>query len=60
MLWLLALVPVLAAMRVLVLDEATLRKIALITEGSYFKASSAEELRSLYHSISTAWFNRLL
>jgi Ca-activated chloride channel homolog len=34
-----------------ILDEATLRKIALITGGSYFKASSAEELRSIYHSM---------
>jgi Ca-activated chloride channel homolog len=36
-----------------ILDEATLRKIALITGGSYFKASSAEELRGIYHSLST-------
>jgi Ca-activated chloride channel family protein len=36
-----------------ILDEATLRKIALITGGSYFKASSAEELRGIYQSLGT-------
>jgi len=36
-----------------ILDEATLRKIALITGGSYFKASSAEELRAIYQSLGT-------
>ena len=36
-----------------ILDEATLRKIALITGGSYFKASSAEELRGIYNSLGT-------
>jgi len=35
------------------LDEATLKKIALITGGRYFKASSAEELRSIYRSLGT-------
>jgi Ca-activated chloride channel family protein len=33
------------------LDEATLKKIALITGGRYFKASSAEELRGIYRSL---------
>ncbi len=33
------------------LDEATLKKIALITAGRYYKASSAEELRSIYRSL---------
>ncbi|MGO9311050.1 MAG: vWA domain-containing protein, partial [Spirochaetia bacterium] len=36
-----------------ILDEATLRKIALITGGSYFKASSADELRGIYQSLGT-------
>lgn len=36
-----------------ILDEATLRKIALITGGSYFKAGSAEELHGIYKSLST-------
>jgi Ca-activated chloride channel family protein len=36
-----------------ILDEATLRKIAMITRGSYFKASSAEELRGIYQSLGT-------
>ena len=36
-----------------ILDEPTLQKIALITRGSYFKASSAEELRSIYQSLGT-------
>ena len=36
-----------------ILDEVTLRKIALITGGSYFKASSAEELRGIYHSLGS-------
>jgi Ca-activated chloride channel family protein len=36
-----------------ILDEPTLRRIALITRGSYFKASSAEELRSIYQSLGT-------
>jgi len=35
------------------LDEATLKKIALITGGRYFKASSAEELRGIYRSLGT-------
>jgi Ca-activated chloride channel homolog len=34
-----------------VLDEATLKKIALITGGRYFKASNAEELRSIYQGL---------
>ena len=36
-----------------ILDEPTLKKIALITRGRYFKASSAEELRSIYQSFGT-------
>ncbi len=36
-----------------ILDETTLRKIALITGGSYFKASSAGELRSIYTSLGS-------
>jgi len=36
-----------------ILDEPTLRKIALITRGKYFKASSAEELRGIYQSLGT-------
>jgi len=36
-----------------ILDEPTLRKIALITGGSYFKASSAEELLGIYQSLGT-------
>ena len=36
-----------------ILDEATLKKIALITGGRYFKASSAEELRGIYRSLGT-------
>jgi Ca-activated chloride channel family protein len=36
-----------------ILDEPTLRKIALITGGSYFKASSAEELRGIYQSLGS-------
>jgi Ca-activated chloride channel family protein len=35
------------------LDEPTLRKIAQITGGSYFKASTAEELRGIYQSLGT-------
>jgi Ca-activated chloride channel family protein len=34
-----------------ILDEATLQKIALVTGGRYFKASSAEELRAIYTSL---------
>lgn len=34
-----------------ILDEATLKKIALITGGRYFKASNAEELRSIYRAL---------
>ena len=36
-----------------ILDEPTLQKIALITRGKYFKASSAEELRSIYQTLGT-------
>jgi len=36
-----------------ILDEATLKKIALITRGSYFKASSAGELQGIYRSLGT-------
>ncbi len=36
-----------------ILDEPTLQKIALITRGRYFKASSAEELRGIYQSLGT-------
>ncbi len=36
-----------------ILDEPTLRKIAMITGGRYFKASSAEELLSIYKSLGT-------
>jgi Ca-activated chloride channel family protein len=36
-----------------ILDEATLRKIASITGGSYYKASSAEELRGVYRSLGS-------
>ncbi len=36
-----------------ILDEPTLRKIALITGGSYYKASSAGELRSIYRSLGS-------
>ena len=36
-----------------ILDEATLRKIAAITGGTYFKASTAEELRGIYQSLGT-------
>ena len=36
-----------------ILDEATLRKIALITGGRYFKASSAEELLGIYQTLGT-------
>ena len=36
-----------------ILDEATLRKIAAITRGAYFKASTAEELRGIYESLGT-------
>jgi Ca-activated chloride channel homolog len=36
-----------------ILDEPTLKKIALITRGRYFKASSTEELRSIYQSLGT-------
>ena len=35
------------------LDEATLRQIAAVTGGSYFKASSAGDLRSIYSLLST-------
>ena len=36
-----------------VLDEATLKKIAAITAGRYYKASNAEELRGIYQSLGT-------
>ena len=36
-----------------ILDEATLRKIAAITGGAYFKASTAEQLRGIYQSLGT-------
>jgi Ca-activated chloride channel family protein len=36
-----------------ILDEATLKRIAAITGGGYFKASSAEELRGIYQSLGT-------
>ena len=36
-----------------ILDEATLRKIAAITGGSYFKASTAEQLQGIYQSLGT-------
>ncbi|HUJ75190.1 MAG TPA: VWA domain-containing protein [bacterium] len=36
-----------------VLDEATLKKIALITAGRYYKASNAEELRGIYQSLGS-------
>lgn len=34
-----------------ILDEPTLQRIALVTKGRYFKASSAEELRTIYTSL---------
>ena len=34
-----------------ILDEATLQKIALVTGGRYFKASSSGELRAIYKSL---------
>jgi len=36
-----------------ILDEPTLKKIALITRGRYFKATSTEELRGIYQSLGT-------
>jgi Ca-activated chloride channel homolog len=36
-----------------ILDEATLRQVASITGGSYFKASSAGDLRRIYGFLST-------
>ncbi len=36
-----------------ILDEATLRQIARITGGSYFKAGSAEELRRIYETLGS-------
>jgi len=36
-----------------VLDEATLKRIAAITAGRYYKASNAEELRGIYQSLGS-------
>jgi len=36
-----------------ILDEATLKRIAQVTGGAYFKASSAGELRGIYESLGT-------
>lgn len=35
------------------LDEGTLQKIAKVSGGRYFRASSAEELRDIYHEIDS-------
>jgi len=36
-----------------ILDEATLKKIALLTGGSYFKASNAGELEGIYQTLGS-------
>ena len=40
------------------LDEATLRQIAQLTEGEYFNAANAEELRAIYEGINLQFVAR--